>query len=197
MPKISDARREERRAEIIEAAGRCFARKGLKSTSMADIIEESGLSAGAIYGYFAGKQELLEAVAASIITNRVAEIGLDEDGALAARSPRELALLVIEGFRTLDKLPFIIQTWGEAVTDPELRTIANRIIPEVRRLLIGSMTGWGSQHPSAVTGDLDEWADRTALVVIGIAQGFALQSVVFTGFSADDYVAAVADVLPG
>lgn len=197
MPKISDARREERRAEIMDAAGRCFARTGFKGTSMADIIAESGMSAGAIYGYFASKQELLEAVAASIIDSRIAEIGSDEDGNLLPRSPRQLAIGVITGFRGLDKLPLIVQTWGEGVVDPELRVIVNRVIPEVRRLMIGSMRAWGMQHPSLVPGDLDAWAERTSLLVMGIAQGFALQSVIFADYDADAYIAAVAEALPG
>ena len=50
MPKVSEQHREARRDQIVDAALRCFSRKGFQRTSMADIIAESGLSAGAIYG---------------------------------------------------------------------------------------------------------------------------------------------------
>ena len=63
MPKISDERRAERRAQILDAARRCFHGQGLHATSMADIIKASGLSAGAVYGYFASKEDLVATLA--------------------------------------------------------------------------------------------------------------------------------------
>ena len=59
MPKISEERRAERRDSIIQAARECFARKGLHTTTMDDIIRQSGLSAGAVYGYFTSKEQLI------------------------------------------------------------------------------------------------------------------------------------------
>ena len=61
MPRISDERRLERRNQILSAAWRCFDRRGIDATSMDDIIAEAGLSAGAIYGYFGGKEALIVA----------------------------------------------------------------------------------------------------------------------------------------
>jgi len=53
---------DARRQQILEAAVACFARKGIHGSSIADICRESGLSAGAIYRHFSGKQEIIEAV---------------------------------------------------------------------------------------------------------------------------------------
>ncbi|MDE3057503.1 MAG: TetR/AcrR family transcriptional regulator [Bacteroidota bacterium] len=50
------AKRKER---IIRAAVTAFARTGLKATSMDDIVEESGMSKGAIYWYFKSKDEII------------------------------------------------------------------------------------------------------------------------------------------
>lgn len=41
---------------IISAASQCFSRTGFHGTSMADISQECGLSAGQIYRYFSGKE---------------------------------------------------------------------------------------------------------------------------------------------
>ncbi|MGE3872078.1 MAG: TetR/AcrR family transcriptional regulator [Parvibaculaceae bacterium] len=49
MPKISDEKRLARRMQILEAAWTCFQKQGLHATTMADIINASGLSAGAVY----------------------------------------------------------------------------------------------------------------------------------------------------
>ena len=64
MPKISKERRELRRLQVLEAATRCFARNGFHGTAMEDIVRESGLSPGAIYCYFRGKQEIVETITA-------------------------------------------------------------------------------------------------------------------------------------
>ncbi|HLN64664.1 MAG TPA: TetR/AcrR family transcriptional regulator [Symbiobacteriaceae bacterium] len=58
MPKVSESHKENRREQILEAAGRCFSRKGYMATSMQEIFREAGLSAGAVYSYFKSKQEL-------------------------------------------------------------------------------------------------------------------------------------------
>ena len=43
------ASKEERRAQILQAALTCFARKGYHLTTMDDIVAESGLSKGSLY----------------------------------------------------------------------------------------------------------------------------------------------------
>jgi AcrR family transcriptional regulator len=62
MPKVAQAHLDARRQQIVDAARVRFARDGFARTSMADIVTESGLSTGAIYSYFAGKDELVIAV---------------------------------------------------------------------------------------------------------------------------------------
>lgn len=61
MPKVSDEHREARRDQILEAALSCFSHKGYHDTSMQDIAKEAGLSTGAAYIHFKGKEEILEA----------------------------------------------------------------------------------------------------------------------------------------
>src|ERR1700733_4966325 len=63
MPKVSQSYLDARRAEILDAAIACFAKEGFHRTTMADIVEESQLSPGAIYNYFDSKEEIIEAIA--------------------------------------------------------------------------------------------------------------------------------------
>lgn len=61
MPRTADANalaREQRRAAIVAAAARVFARKGLAGTKIADIAAEADMSIGLIYRYFSGKDEV-------------------------------------------------------------------------------------------------------------------------------------------
>ena len=63
MPKVTDAHRESRRRQILDASIDCFAREGFHRTSMTQIIAEAGVSAGTIYLYFTSKEEIVEAIA--------------------------------------------------------------------------------------------------------------------------------------
>lgn len=60
MPKVSEAHLEQRRRQILDAAIACFARKGFRETTMADIADEAGVSDGLAYRYFGGKDEIIE-----------------------------------------------------------------------------------------------------------------------------------------
>ncbi len=66
MPRVSDEHLNRRRRQIMEAALRCFARKGFHDTTLQDVFRESGLSAGAVYRYFKSKDELVQAIAAEL-----------------------------------------------------------------------------------------------------------------------------------
>jgi AcrR family transcriptional regulator len=58
MPKISEARKSERREEILEGARRCFAAHGYEGATVAKLESEIGLSRGAIFNYFSSKEDL-------------------------------------------------------------------------------------------------------------------------------------------
>src|SRR6201996_4092968 len=63
MPKISEAQRESRRQQILDAALRCFSRQGFHNTTTADIVRESGVSQGTLYLYFGSKDDIILALA--------------------------------------------------------------------------------------------------------------------------------------
>src|SRR5581483_10690212 len=75
MPRISDARKDARRRQILEAAVRCFARDGFQGATIPDICAEAGLSVGAVYGYFASKDAIIAALAESGRRGTAALIG--------------------------------------------------------------------------------------------------------------------------
>jgi len=50
--------REVRRKEILDAAMRCYTKKGYHGTTMDDITRESGLTKGGIYWHFKSKREI-------------------------------------------------------------------------------------------------------------------------------------------
>lgn len=71
--RASERGRPERHRDIVDAALRCFTRKGYNNTTMDDIVEESGLSKGTLYWYFDGKEDLFQAALLSVFD------GFEED----------------------------------------------------------------------------------------------------------------------
>lgn len=49
---------EDKRGRVVQAARRLFVQKGYHNVSIPNIVEASGVSTGAIYSYFATKEEL-------------------------------------------------------------------------------------------------------------------------------------------
>src|ERR1700736_5705760 len=68
MRKIDPVKHEEKRQEILEAAGRCFARKGFQGATISDICSEAKISPGHLYHYFASKEAIVSAMAEARIT---------------------------------------------------------------------------------------------------------------------------------
>lgn len=61
-PRVTDEHKDRRRRQILEAAARCFNQSGYADTTMKDILAEADLSTGAVYNYFAGKDEIYAAL---------------------------------------------------------------------------------------------------------------------------------------
>ncbi|USG64814.1 TetR family transcriptional regulator [Brevibacillus ruminantium] len=51
-PRVSDAYKTRKKQELLQAARRIFVRKGYTRATMQDIMEEAGVSRGALYAYF-------------------------------------------------------------------------------------------------------------------------------------------------
>ncbi len=56
------ARYDGRRRVVVDAAAHVFAERGYHATSVAALLDETGLTAGGLYHYFAGRDELLVAI---------------------------------------------------------------------------------------------------------------------------------------
>lgn len=62
MPKLKPATQQARRERILDAAEICFARAGFHRSTMQDICKEAGISPGALYVYFASKEDLIAGI---------------------------------------------------------------------------------------------------------------------------------------
>ena len=64
--------RELRRDQILHAALKVFARKGLKAAKIADIAAQANISQGLIHHYFTGKEDVFTAVVERAMTGALA-----------------------------------------------------------------------------------------------------------------------------
>ncbi len=195
MPRVTEAYRVARRDEIITAALNCFAAKGYQRTSMADIIEESGLSAGAIYGHFAGKKELFAAVAGRVLDSRLGGIA-SHAGTREPLAPGEIMATLLDGIRREPFANVLVLLWGEAVVDPEIRSLVQTVIARVRATITAALTAWASAVPGRVEGDPAEWAARMMPVVVAMGPGFLVQRMLIDDFDEEGYLSALKDAFP-
>jgi len=123
MPKVTEEYIDIRRQQIIDAAYRCFARKGFHQTTMREIFAEAGLSAGAIYHYFQSKAEIIEA---SFVFDYQRGLPIFQQ---AAENPDPMAAIArlldffyagLESAAALGADRVNIQGWAEALVNPKL-----------------------------------------------------------------------------
>ncbi len=62
MPRVVPEYKEEARTRILDAADQVFGEKGYRQATMDDVAKKLGVSKGALYLYFASKDELFEAI---------------------------------------------------------------------------------------------------------------------------------------
>lgn len=108
MPKLAPSVQQARREAILDSAERCFVHKGFRTATMDDVCRAASVSAGALYGYFSSKEDLIGGLCkreSDRYGEQVAEVGEAPDflEALQAmaehfccQEPLEKALLHVE-----------------------------------------------------------------------------------------------------
>jgi AcrR family transcriptional regulator len=198
MPRVTDEHRASRREQIVAAGWRCVAREGFHKTSMADIIRESGLSAGAVYLYFASKDDIIVAIAEQVVAG--ADQIFDDVLALDPLPPLDniMRLIVsrIEQIATSGEGELIkvaLPTWAEAVRNESIRGVVARAYRHLRR----RMQELVERLQAAGKFDAEADAEQVAQVLFGLMPGFALQRVILGDITAESYAAGLTDLIRG
>jgi AcrR family transcriptional regulator len=175
MPRVSDEHLAARRQQILDAARTCFLRDGFHATSMQDVIGEAGLSVGAVYRYFKSKDDLVRAIAESVIG------GADEVFAeIAAQEPPvplldalDRALVYVDRQSENGTLRIALQVWAESLRDPELAEFVSATYNRFRSRFVQLA------EQARRTGDLpaDTDTDAAGAVLFGMIPGFVLQHI--------------------
>lgn len=194
MPKVTEAHSAARRQQIIDAAYRCFARKGFHQTTMRDIYEEAKLSPGAVYHYFPGKDAIIKA---SFEFDYERSLALFEAATASDDPLNALTELIAFFFRGLEGAAELgagrvnVQGWGEALVNPPLRETLQRVLThylDALTRLVGRAQAAGQLDPA-----LDPHAIGRAL--LSLYYGLELQKALDPTVAVAPYAAAVTALL--
>src|SRR6478735_3043986 len=177
VPRVSAAHEQEVRDRILSAAARVFSQKGYHSSTIADIVRESGLSVGAIYSHFSGKDELIR-----LTCDELATRGLDELAhrlAPARTTAERLAIAVALYVETIDDYDgdpgqvSLVQAWAEADREPGVR----EMLAARRERLAGA--GQLLLRQGVLAGELPAGLDVDAVTrgLLALLDGLLLQRI--------------------
>jgi len=195
MPRVSDEHLERRRQQIVDAAQRCFARKGFHQTSMQDVFAESELSAGAVYRYFKSKDELVAALAASATGNvreLLAEVIHRDPIPTPAEVMTEVGGWVTSQSGAEGRLRLAPQAWSLALTNPKIAASVEEILTGIR----GRWREYAERMREAQWLDRDADLDAVAAVLFAIVPGFILQHLLVGDVDTDDMARGLQALLP-
>jgi AcrR family transcriptional regulator len=182
MPRISDERREARREQILEAARACLQEHGLEAVSMEMIIARSGLSTGAVYGYFkGGKDEIINAV----VTDGTAAMGRQLVPLLNDAEPppfpqfAEQLLRAIADFGRdkpgdIDRLLVSLHGWSHSQSNPDLKTATRTAYRRQRELFAQTVRRWQTAGKFDPDSDPGEVAELLQSIILGFVAQRAL-----------------------
>ncbi|MFE4664238.1 TetR/AcrR family transcriptional regulator [Streptomyces sp. NPDC056716] len=183
MARVSQEHLDARRRQILDGAARCFARGGFHATSMQDVLKEADLSAGAVYRYFSGKDELIAAIVEEVIEHALAVY----EGAAEENPPPAPDVLIPRIVTRMQKLRpetldgewifprLMLQVWTETLRDDKLAALLEDGVARIR----DAWTTIGESYKAA--GMMPEDADPQAMarIILALVQGVAAQFAMF------------------
>ncbi len=137
-PKINGRSKTFTRERIMDSATEEFAGKGYHSTSMDDIVRRAGISKGAIYFHFPGKEALFSALVnrlANILEASIRKSIEQEDGAVArVDAALQTLLQLLSRHQNLAKVALMGRGMGPSI-DNHIMELHNRFAHLIKEYL--------------------------------------------------------------
>ena len=186
MPRLTDATKAARRAQIIEAAIDCFLDHGYTNTSMSDIIKASGLSSGSIYSHFSGKEDILISAINERLNNVKELYAALPEGA----GPQDILETIYTNQLVNENFSAMLRIRLESLHAPEVARATTDIIPLLQGIITQTLTPWAAEQLSVlheINPDsaqrtpeqealITDYARDTADAFMMVFQGFMLRS---------------------
>ncbi len=186
MPRLTDATKAARRAQILEAAINCFLERGYTNTSMSDIIKASGLSSGSIYSHFSGKEDILIGAINERLDYLKELYGALPEGA----GPQDILETIYTNQLVNENFSAMLRIRLESLHTPEIAKATTEVIPLLQGIITKTLTPWAIEQlsvlheinpdPKQRTPEQEaliaDYARNTADAFMMIFQGYMLRS---------------------
>jgi AcrR family transcriptional regulator len=165
--------RAQTRQRLLQAAGEVFAQRGYDRASLDEVATAAGLTKGAVYSSFAGKDDLFYALMRERIDERLALVTEAVErqatvGAITRDAGSGLAQLMSS---QRDWHLLFIEFWARAVRDPALH---NEFVHE-RRFVRGLVAQFLEAQAEQAEVNLPAPADQLAVAVLALSNGIAIE----------------------
>jgi AcrR family transcriptional regulator len=176
----------ETRERLLDAAATLFAEHGFSGTSVAAIAKRAGVTTGAIYSNFAGKDDLFTAVVERHMKHQAETYRelYSEGGAPAERMQRGANRWMALIAEDPDYFPLFVEVWRVGLAKPEiqrrLRKAYANLIKELATLV----------RDGAPTPLEPAVATQFALIVCSLADGLAMHKILDPRLVPDDLFGA-------
>ncbi|MHB8509234.1 MAG: TetR/AcrR family transcriptional regulator [Candidatus Dormibacteria bacterium] len=170
---LREQRKGETRSRILDAAYGVFARRGYEAATVDEIAAESGIAKGALYGHFAGKEDLFRTILLEHVRRRAAETAARLEPELPLR---ESILLIIEASWSTCRAdpvwsPLFMEFWALAGRNEWGRNALGGLFDQCSSALAGFLSD--AMRSGLVRPDLD--VDAAARLWLAVNDGFMLQ----------------------
>ena len=206
MPRLTDATKAARRAQIIEAAVSCFLEKGYTNTSMSDIIKSSGLSSGSIYSHFTGKEDIL----VTAINERLENVKNLYAALPEGAGPQDILETIYTNQMVNENFSAMLRIRLESLHAPEIAKATADIIPLLQSIIIKTLTPWAAEQlsvlheinpdPAQRTPEqeslITDYARDTADAFMMVFQGYMLRSFLGSSDEKDHLYRVALALLP-
>jgi AcrR family transcriptional regulator len=181
---IEPSKADLRRAQVLEAAAKCFNTEGFHSASMSSIATEAGLSVGQIYRYFENK----EAVIAAIVEQKLAEWAqsMAEARARSGDMLEELmdtARFHIEKVVAPGQAALSLEFLAEAARNPRIGEIVRVVDSVMRRHLKDILLRNGASEDEKIEGRVD--------MIAMLIDGWIIRGVKNPNLKKEDFLEAL------
>ena len=157
MPRLTEATKAARRAQIIEAAVACFLERGYTNTSMSDIIKASGLSSGSIYSHFSGKEDIL----ITAINERLNNVKELYETLPEGAGPQDILETIHTNQLVNDNFSAMLRIRLESLHAPEIARATADIMPLLQGIIVKTLTPWAAEQLSVLHEINPDSAQRT------------------------------------
>lgn len=206
MPRLTDATKAARRAQIIEAAVSCFLEKGYTNTSMSDIIKASGLSSGSIYSHFSGKEDIL----VSAINERLENVKNLYAALPEGAGPQDILEIIYTNQMVNENFSAMLRIRLESLHAPEIARATANVMPLLQGIIVKTLTPWATEqlsvlheinpNPAQRTPEqsalIADYARDTADAFMMVFQGYMLRSFFGTPEEKDHLYRVALALLP-